>query len=333
MNCTVLGAGSWGIALAVLLNENGHNVSLWEFNKDACDSLSNSREEKDKLPGIIIDKKILISSDLVEISKDSEFLINTVPTRYIRGVYTNYKETIDFSKKIIVNCSKGIENDSLKRISEVIKEVIGISDDQYVVLSGPSHAEEVAKKLLTVVTSASTSIENAKKVQELFGNKSFRVYTNDDVIGVELASALKNVIAIAAGASDGFGLGDNAKSALLTRGAVEIARLGVVMGAKQDTFYGLSGIGDLATTCFSPHSRNRYVGNRLGKGENIQEILDSMLMEAEGVYTVKAAVEMSKKFSVDMPITEAVYNVLYKNANVMESIGGLMGRQQISESF
>lgn len=333
MKIGVLGAGSWGTALAVLLYKNGHDVILWEFQEDVARRLVEMRENVDFLPGVKIPKEITISSDLEEVVVEKDILLVMVPSHVVRSV-SEQVSRFTLGEPLLVSCSKGIENDTLLRMSEVLTQTIpGLPTDRIVVLSGPSHAEEVGRGIPTVVTAASTGRVSSRQIQEIFMNPAFRVYSSDDVIGVELGGALKNSIAIAAGIADGVGFGDNTKAALLTRGMVEITRLGTAMGANPLTFAGLSGIGDLIVTCTSRHSRNRYVGEEIGKGKSLQEVLDNMVMVAEGVRTTTSAVDLSKRYGIEMPITEEVYRVLFEGKDPKRAVYDLMTRDPKSEDW
>ncbi|MCP1123164.1 NAD(P)H-dependent glycerol-3-phosphate dehydrogenase [Bacillus sp. 3103sda1] len=323
---TVVGAGSWGTALAMVLADNGHDVRLWGNRVELMNEINEKHENSRYLPGITLPASIVAYSSLEEALAGVDTVLLVVPTKAYREVLQNMKELV--SQPITwIHASKGIEPGTSKRISEVIEEEIPahlIRD--VVVLSGPSHAEEVGLRQATTVTSAAKRMEAAEEVQDLFMNSYFRVYTNPDIVGVELGGALKNIIALAAGITDGLGLGDNAKAALMTRGLTEIARLGRKMGGNPLTFAGLTGMGDLIVTCTSVHSRNWRAGNLLGKGCSLNEVLDNMGMVVEGVRTTKAAHEMAKKMNVEMPITAALYDVLFNEKNVKDAVGTLMGR-------
>ncbi len=325
----VLGSGSWGITLSLVLHGNGHSVSLWEFDATACDLLRREREEKRKLPGIHIPIDITILNNLEEAIRGCSLIVCAIPTQFIRLALRPYRKL--FGGIPFVNFSKGIERDSHNRISEIVKSEVDISDSLYAIVSGPSHAEEVARKIPSAVVAASKDDEVARKVQKLFSTSYFRIYTNDDVIGVELSGALKNVIAIAAGVVDGLGFGDNTKGALLTRGMVEMTRLGTALGASKETFGGLAGMGDLITTCMSHHSRNRFVGEALGRGKKLDEILKSMTMVAEGVETCRSARGLAEGVGVEMPITERMYEVLFNGEDPLMSVKALMERELKSE--
>ncbi len=328
---TVLGAGSWGIATSVLLCSNGHQVILWEFDRMELTKLLQQREHKRKLPGIVIPQEIGITDDLTTVASEAELLVLALPSHTVRGVARKLAE-LNLADSVIVNLAKGIENETLCRMSEILKQELPLKlHKRIATLSGPSHAEEVAAKIPTTVVVAGFREEIAKKVQETFMNPYFRVYTNSDIIGVELGGSLKNVIAIAAGICDGMGLGDNSRGALIARGLAEIIRLGEKMGAKRETFAGLSGLGDLVTTCISKYSRNRYVGEQIGKGETLDKVLKGMVMVAEGVKTTESAYKLSLRHEVEMPITEQVYKVLFEDKEPHRAIAQLMTRDPKSE--
>ncbi|KEK20525.1 glycerol-3-phosphate dehydrogenase [Bacillus manliponensis] len=323
---TVVGAGSWGTALAMVLADNGHDVRLWGHREALMNEINENHENSRYLPGIRLPETIVAYSSLEEALVDVDTVLLVVPTKAYRELLQTMKEIVT-KPMTWIHASKGIEPGTSKRISEMIEEEIPehlIRD--VVVLSGPSHAEEVGLRQATTVTSAAKRMEAAEEVQDLFMNSYFRVYTNPDIIGVELGGALKNIIALAAGITDGLGLGDNAKAALMTRGLTEIARLGRKMGANPLTFAGLTGMGDLIVTCTSVHSRNWRAGNMLGKGCSLDEVLENMGMVVEGVRTTKAAYEMAEKLEVEMPITSALYDVLFNGKDVKDGVGSLMGR-------
>ncbi|KIO63076.1 Glycerol-3-phosphate dehydrogenase [Caldibacillus thermoamylovorans] len=328
---TVLGAGSWGTALSLVLADNGHDVRLWSYHKEQAEKINQTKMNENYLPDILLPETIIAYHDLEEAIKNCEIIIVAVPTKAVREVM---KKLLNYIKNpvTIVHVCKGIEPGSLKRVSEIIKEEVPeylLKD--IVVLSGPSHAEEVSLRHPTTVAVASENLAAAEMVQELFMNTNFRVYTNPDVIGVEIGGALKNIIALAAGISDGLGYGDNAKAALMTRGLAEIARLGTKMGANPLTFSGLTGIGDLIVTCTSVHSRNWRAGNALGKGESLQEILHNMGQTVEGVRTTKAAYQLAEKYQVNMPISIILYKVLFENLNPKAAVDELMTRKKTHE--
>ncbi len=328
---TVIGAGSWGTALAMVLADNGHEVRLWSHNESQVNEINELHTNKKYLPEIKLPGSIIGYASLVEALTGVEKVILAVPTKAIREIIGKVC-AIQKVPLTIVNVSKGIEPDTLLRISEVIKQDMPkklLKD--IVVLSGPSHAEEVSLRHPTTVTVTSENMEAAGKIQDLFINQNFRVYTNPDVVGVEIGGALKNIIALAAGIADGLGNGDNAKAALITRGLAEIARLGTKMGANPLTFSGLTGIGDLIVTCTSVHSRNWRAGNLLGKGHTLDEVLANMGMVVEGVRTTKAAYQLAEKYQVSMPITKALYNVLFNGYNPKAAVDSLMARGKKNE--
>jgi len=332
-NIAVLGAGSWGTALSVLLSKNGHNVFLWEFFKERAERISSTRKNPDFLPGVKIPERIQVTSDLKTAVYNKDIILIVVPSHVVRSIC---KKLARFSadNSLLVSASKGIENDTLMRMSEVFQETIpDMSKDRIAILSGPSHAEEVGKGLPTVVVAASASSETACEIQEIFMSPAFRVYTNSDIVGVELGGSFKNVIAIAAGISDGVGFGDNTKAALLNRGIVEITRLGMAMGANKNTFAGLTGMGDLIVTCTSKHSRNRYLGEQMGKGRTLKKVTEEMVQIAEGVRTTKSVYDLSKKYKVEMPISTEVYRVLFENKDPKQAVYDLMTRDPKKEMW
>jgi len=324
----VLGAGSWGSALAILLSKKGYQVSLYMRNKDQYESMEKTRENVKYLPGVIMPNNIKMTTDLKEAVEEAKIIVLGVASQGVRSLLKSIK---DYAKddQIIVNVAKGFEKNTNLRISEVVKEEL--PNNHYVILSGPSHAEEVSKDMPTTVAVASEDMKIAEYVQDTFTNPKFRVYTNPDVVGVELGGALKNIIAFGAGICDGLGYGDNTKAALMTRGIREIGRLGTAMGARASTFSGLSGIGDLIVTCTSMHSRNRRAGILIGKGKSLEDTLDEIKMVVEGILTTEAAYKLSKKYNVDMPITNEIYKVLYGDNEVKESVINLMLRSKTHE--
>ena len=329
---TVLGAGSWGTALAVVLAENGHDTLLWTHRADQAKEINEQHTNNKYLNNTTLPENLKATNDLSIAANYGDTIVVAVPTKAIREVCGNLNNVLH-TEKLFVHVSKGIEPDSLLRISELILETVKpelLSD--IVVLSGPSHAEEVVLQHPTTVTAACLNLQAAEKVQDLFMNHYFRVYTNDDVISVEIGGALKNVIALAAGITDGLQYGDNAKAALITRGLAEISRLGERMGGNPVTFSGLTGMGDLIVTCTSVHSRNWRAGNLLGKGMKLQEVLDQMGMVVEGVRTTKAAYQLAKKYDVPMPITEQLYDVLFADKTPKEAVDILMGRLKKREN-
>lgn len=324
----VLGGGSWGTALAILLAQKGYDITMWLRDEKQFKEMNELRINQKYLPNIKLPSNLRLTLDLEEVSFKKDMILLSVPTHGVREALNNCKAYIN-SDQILVNVAKGIENESLLRISEIVEELL--PNNKYAVLSGPSHAEEVAKNMPTTVVSASKNKKVAEYVQDLFITPSFRVYTNPDVIGVELGGSLKNVIALGAGISDGLSCGDNTKAALMTRGIFEMARLGEKMGAKGSTFSGLSGIGDLIVTCTSMHSRNRRAGILIGQGMKTDEAIKEIGMVVEGIKTTKSAFELSKQYNIEMPITEEIYDVLYHNSNVKDSISNLMVRDRKHE--
>lgn len=329
----VLGAGGWGIAIACLLDECGQAPVLWEFDPVAAERLQRSRELPSKLPGISIPAAIEITSNLERAVTGSQVVCVVVPSHTVRNVMARLS-TIRPDYSLLVNFSKGLEVSSLKRLSEVIEhELRDVYHEAVVTVSGPSHAEEVARHIPTAVVAASHSMEQATAAQALFSTDFFRVYTNMDIVGVELGGSLKNVIAIAAGIIDGLELGDNTKGALMTRGIAEMTRLGERLGAQAATFAGLAGIGDLITTCTSRHSRNRFVGEQIGRGKTLDEVLAEMDMVAEGVKSTEAAMRLAEQSDVEMPITAEVYQVLFENKPAAAALGDLMTRELKPETW
>ena len=328
----VLGPGSWGTALAQVLSENGHEVKIWGNNPAQIDEINTYHTNRHYLPDLKLPENILGVKALEEAIIDADAILFVVPTKAIRAVAKEFAEKAT-NRPVIIHASKGLEQGSHKRISEILAEEIPTEKRQdIVVLSGPSHAEEVADHDITTITAASENEESAKYVQELFMNDYFRIYTNNDVIGVETGAALKNIIAIGAGAIAGLGFGDDAKAAIMTRGLAEISRLGVAMGANPLTFIGLSGVGDLIVTCTSVHSRNWRAGNLLGKGHSLDEVLENMGMIVEGVSTTKAARELAAALGVEMPITETIYSVLYEGKAIEQAAKEIMLRDGKEEN-
>jgi glycerol-3-phosphate dehydrogenase (NAD(P)+) len=324
---TVLGAGSWGIAVAVLLSGKGHEVVLWEFDPGEAGKLQSLREHPAKLPGIKIPLSVTITNDLSIAMKGSQGVVLALPSHTMRQSAKAISGLVTDKVGFIVSLAKGIENNTLCRMSEVlVQELPKNHINQISTLSGPSHAEEVSREIPTTVVAASYRPEVAAIIQEAFTTNTFRVYTSDDLIGVELGGSLKNVIAIAAGVLQGLRLGDNTIGALMTRGLAEMVRLGRKLGADPLTFSGLSGVGDLITTCISKHSRNRYVGEQLGLGRKLPDILGSMAMVAEGVKTTRSAYELAKIHNVEMPITTQMYNILFEDKEPAMAVKDLMTR-------
>ncbi|XJS10339.1 NAD(P)H-dependent glycerol-3-phosphate dehydrogenase [Aerococcaceae bacterium WGS1372] len=333
MKVAVIGTGSWGTALAKVLSENQHEVMIWGRKESIVDEINERYTNESYLPEVSLPENIRATTSLEESIQRASMILLVIPTNAIRQIANQINQLLEPNatyKPIIVHASKGLEMTSELRISEVIEEVM--DEDSYqalVVLSGPSHAEEVSRRDVTTLTAASHSLEAAQIVQQAFMNNYFRVYTNVDVIGVELGGALKNIIAVGAGIIDGLDYGDNAKAALITRGLAEISRLGVAMGADPLTFIGLSGVGDLIVTCTSPHSRNFRAGRLIAKGYNINEVNQEINMVVEGVLTVKVAYQLAKEHNIDMPITEMLYRALYQDEGitVQSAIEELMLRE------
>lgn len=325
---SVLGSGSWGTALAIHLAKQGHHIHLWGRDEETIKEIENAKENKKYLPGVKIPETIKAVTDIEEVAKVSDVIILSVASQGIRNVLQQIRGFVN-PNTIIVNTAKGIEKKTLLPLSQVMKEEL--PNHTYVVLSGPSHAEEVSKGMPTTLVSSSEYKKAAELIQDLFMASNLRVYTNPDITGVELGGALKNIIALAAGVSDGLGFGDNSKAALMTRGIVEISRLGDEMGAHERTFSGLSGIGDLIVTCTSMHSRNRRCGILIGQGIQPDEAIKKIGMVVEGIYAVEAAYALSQKHGVEMPITEQLYHVLKSGSNVREAVVNLMTRQKKHE--
>lgn len=331
MKTAVLSDGAWGTALALTLLHNGHNVKQWGPFPDYIQEIRKTRENPRFIPGITLPPELELCEDIGEAAEDAELLVLASPTQYCRGMLEKLAPHYDSDNQILVNVAKGIENGSLKRVSEICSEVLS-PKRRYAVLSGPSHAEEVVKKCPTAVVVASEKPEFAEKVQHAFMNEYFRVYTSEDVLGVELGGALKNVFAIAAGIIDGMELGDNPKAALITRGITEMARFGVALGGCSETFSGLSGIGDMIVTCTSGHSRNRHVGEELGRGKKLEQILEDMgMVVAEGVKTAKSAHNLALNANVETPIINEIYAGLYEGKDPRLGVQDLMTRKARKE--
>lgn len=327
---TILGDGAWGTTLAILLSKNGHEVMVWSAFPDYLDILDKERENKTYLKGIKIPANIIFEKDLGKAIEFGEYIVFSIPSKFFREVAKNIKkENISLKKKVFINVAKGLEQKTLKRMTEILKEELG--NIQTAVLSGPTIAIEVARELPALVVAASNKHSIAKNIQEIFSNDYFRVYTSTDVIGIELGGPLKNIIAVVAGISDGLGFGSNAKAAILSRGIVEIQRLGEKMGAKKKTFYGLAGLGDLSTTCISPESRNRTLGEKIAKGQKLEDIVNSTSSIIEGATTAEAVYQLSKKYKVDMPIVSSVYHILYNSMNPMDALTQMMKRERKPE--
>ncbi|MEW6703152.1 MAG: NAD(P)H-dependent glycerol-3-phosphate dehydrogenase [Bacteroidota bacterium] len=332
MRISVLGAGGWGTTLAVLLHHNGHDVTLWEYKRQYAKALNRYRENKIYLPGIKIPKEITITHSLDESCENKNMIVLAVPAQFIRSVLHSMKK-YDFNDTTFVSVSKGIEKNTLLTVSQIIKdEFKDISALQIGVLSGPSHAEEVSRKIPTAVVAAARDHSTAKQIQSAFITSYFRVYSSTDILGVEYGGALKNVIAIGAGIIDGAKFGDNTKAAIMTRGVAEISRLGIALGAKPETFSGLSGMGDLIVTCMSKHSRNRYVGEQIGRGKKLKDVLKKMKMVAEGVETCRSVHQLSQKHKIETPIAEAVYKILFEERDPTKVTYELMTRDMKAEN-
>jgi glycerol-3-phosphate dehydrogenase (NAD(P)+) len=328
----VLGDGAMGTACALLLTKRAdHRVTLWSAREENARILRERRENVRLLPGVPIPETIELTTDIRQATNAAQLLVIAIPTVYLRATLTRIGADLRSQPQPAVSVAKGLEIDTFLRPTEIICQVLG--DRPAAALSGPSHAEEVSRGLPATLVAASTDIEFARRVQQLFNSERFRVYTNTDLVGVELAGALKNIIGIAAGISDGLGFGDNTKSALLTRSLVELVRFGMAHGAELHTFFGLAGIGDLITTCISPHGRNRRVGERLGKGQKLAEILAGMSQVAEGVWTARSVYAKAMKMGLEMPITTEVYRVLYENKPPLAAVQDLMVRDLKSEGW
>ncbi|WNF38016.1 NAD(P)H-dependent glycerol-3-phosphate dehydrogenase [Bacillaceae bacterium IKA-2] len=327
----IVGAGSWGSALSIVLADNHHHVRLWGRDEQQIQEINDHHTNAKYLPGVYLPKQVIGHTELKDALVGVEAILIVVPTKAVRKVLAEIRQYLK-TPVTFIHASKGIEPDSLKRISEMIEEEIPEAlRKSVVVLSGPSHAEEVSRRQPTTVTSSSLQVEAAKYVQDLFMNMHFRVYTNPDLIGVEIGGALKNIIAICIGLTNGLGFGDNAKAALMTRGLAEIARLGIKLGANPLTFAGLSGLGDLIVTCTSVHSRNYRAGNLLGQGQTLEEVLTNMGMAVEGVRTTKAAFQLAKREGIEMPITTVLYDVLFNGKQPNKAAEELMGRVKTHE--
>lgn len=333
MKIGVIGAGSWGTALGKLLAKKGYDVVIWSYTKPVCDEINELHENKDFLPGVTLPKNLTSTTDLRNACASKDLVLSISPSHTVRSILEQVKDILADEKTLLVSATKGIENDTLKTMSGVFEDLLGKKRASAVTyLSGPSFAKEVSLRAPTAVTAACSDINIARKVQRIFSTDYFRVYSDTDVIGVELGGALKNVIAIAVGIADGMELGLNSRAALITRGLAEISRLGVNMGAHPITFLGLAGLGDLVLTCTGDLSRNRTVGLRIGRNEKLKDILASMKMVAEGVKTSKAAYDLSRIKNIDMPITKEVYLMLYEDKPPKESLKDLMGRD-LKEEF
>jgi len=325
----IIGAGSWGIALSVLLHNNGHEIVVWSIIKDEIDMLNKEREHKEKLPGVKLSEDIIFTNNLEAAIKGMDILVLAVPSPFTRSTAKMMKEFVS-DGQIILNVAKGIEESSLLTLSEIVEEEI--PNAEVAVLSGPSHAEEVGRQIPTTIVVGAKKRVTAEYIQNTFMNEVFRVYISPDVLGIELGAALKNVVALAAGIADGLGYGDNTKAALITRGITEISRLGMAMGGKFETFCGLSGIGDLIVTCASMHSRNRRAGILIGQGYSMEDAMKEVKMVVEGVYSAKAAMGLAKKYNVQLPIIEQVNEVLFNGKSADKAVYDLMVRDKKIES-
>ncbi len=324
-NIGVLGAGSWGTALAYLLHNNGHQVTIWSIIEAEVEMLRTKRQHETKLPGVVLPEEIAVTNDLKEAMEGRDLLVLAVPSPFTRSTCRSMKEFLQ-DGQIVVNVAKGIEEDTLYTLTDIMEEELkGVNA---AVLSGPSHAEEVGRGLPTTCVVGAHDQKTAEYLQNIFMSPVFRVYTSPDMLGIELGGALKNVIALAAGIADGLGYGDNTKAALITRGITEITRLGVAMGGKMETFCGLTGIGDLIVTCASVHSRNRKAGYLMGKGYTMKEAMDQVQMVVEGVYSAKAAMGLAKKYGIELPIIEKVNQVLFEDKSAAEAVKELMLRDK-----
>lgn len=327
---TVIGCGSWGTALAIVLADKGIPVRMWCRRPEQAEEMNTQRENKKYLPGITLPEAISVTNDLGEALQDTDYIVLSVPSQSLRETLEKMKDLVP-ANATLINTAKGLEVGTKLRMSQVVESVLPGTADRFVALYGPSHAEEVGRGLPAAVVSCSVNPQAAEAVQDLFMAPSFRVYTNEDLVGVEIGGAIKNIIAIATGICNGLGLGDNAQAALLTRGMAEISRLGAALGADPMTFGGLTGIGDLVVTCTSRHSRNHRCGLALGQGKSLDQILEDMGMVVEGVKTTKATVELARELGISMPIAEEMYKVLFENFPVQQAVSELMGRNKKSE--
>ena len=325
----IIGAGSWGTALAMLLHKNGHHVTVWSIIESEIEMLKTEHEHKDKLPGVKLPEDMEFTTDLRDAVTDKDVLVLVVPSPYTRGTARNMAPFVH-DGQLIINASKGIEENTLMTMSQIIEEELPMAE--VAVLSGPSHAEEVGKGLPTTIVVGAKKKATAEYLQNIFMSEVFRVYISPDVLGIELGAALKNVVALAAGIADGLGYGDNAKAALITRGITEIGRLGVAMGGKLETFYGLTGIGDLIVTCASMHSRNRRAGILIGQGYTMEQAMEEVKMVVEGVYSAKAAMGLAGKYGIQLPIIEEVNAILFEGQPADEAVQNLMLRDKKIEN-
>ena len=332
LRAAVLGAGSWGTTLAVLLDENGHDVALWEYFPALAASVRRDGENRRFLPGVRVPSTIRITSDLASALDGAARVVFVTPSHTIRAVARAAAASGSFDRRaIVINAAKGLEQKTLCRMSEVLAQELPTPKRRIVGLLGPSHAEEVSRRIPTAITVAGTDQEILREIQRFFMTDYFRVYTNTDLVGVELGVSLKNTIAIAAGICDGLGFGDNTKAALITRGLAEMKRLACRMGGKEETLSGLAGVGDLIVTCMSRHSRNRHVGEEIGRGKKLPQVLAEMIMVAEGVNTTKAAVQLAARVGVELPIAEQVHRVLFRGKDPRRAMKDLMIRKAKKE--
>ncbi len=326
----MIGAGSWGTALCIALSQNGHKVTLWSISQAEIDMLEKEHEHKEKLPGVKLPDDMIYTTDLKAACHKKDLLVLAVPSVYTRSTAALMSPLVE-KDQVIVNVAKGIEENSLMTLSDIIEQEI--PQAKVAVMSGPSHAEEVGRMIPTTCVVGAKKKETAEFVQNIFMSKFFRVYISPDVLGIELGGALKNVVALAAGMADGLGYGDNTKAALITRGITEISRLGVKMGCSPKTFAGLTGIGDLVVTCASQHSRNRKAGMLMGQGLDADAAMKEVNMVVEGVYSAKAALALAKKYDVEVPIIEKVNDILFNGSRVKDAVGELMNREKKEEYF
>lgn len=327
---TFLGGGSFGTALGILLANKGNEVNIYDRDKNVVEDININRKNDKYIKDLTIPKSVTAYNDIDKALEDANFIVLAIPSHIIRTMAKTIKDKIS-DDAIIISIAKGIEENTNLRLSEVIKEEL--PNNKIVILSGPSHAEEVAFDIPTTVVVSSEDMEASKKVQDLFINKNFRVYTNDDLIGVEIGGAVKNIIALAAGVCDGIGYGDNTKAALMTRGMAEIVRIGMKLGGKAETFLGLTGIGDLIVTCTSLHSRNRRAGYLIGKGKSTEEALNEVGMVVEGVKACRAFYTLKEELNIEMPITDVLYKILFENKNPKEAVVDLMEREKKDEIY
>lgn len=326
MNISIIGSGTWGVALAIHLARLDNTIKMWAFLPEEAESINKDRKYKN-LPEAIIDDKIVAYTNIEEAIQGTDIILHVTPSKFVRSTIKKYEKYVE--NQPIIMCAKGIEKDSLATLSQVIEEEL--PDKKYGILSGPSHAEEVAMQIPTAVVFASKDEKLQNLVQDVFMNENMRVYSSSDVIGVEVGGALKNIIAFCAGIATELNLGDNSFAALITRGLVEIRKLGIAMGGNQETFYGLSGLGDLIVTCMSEHSRNRRAGRLIGKGYTVEQAQKEIGMAIESIDNIEAAYQLSKKYNIEMPIVEAVYDVLYNGLEPREAVNMLMTRKRKSE--